>query len=413
VVAASVLFFALALALRVGLMVALPNVRLIPRREMERVARSWADTGSLANPYATPTGPTAHVAPVYPILLGTLYRIFGTGSKGLFAQAILSCVLCALRSALVLPLALALGLTWRTGVLAAALSIPYINAFNTELRGPWDAPMGALLLIAVVWTASRFSQKPSFSLGSAVPLGLFSGAVLLACPAFLPMLVLFVAAAAFLRRSSLKRFSLWLLVFIPCAGVVLAPWALRNLRVLGSPVIFRSNFGLELSLAYNDAGYTSALDQHVLDPHPVINPAASREVASLGEVEFNKRRQQEALRWIYAHPGQSVRLFAIHVVDFWFPPAEIRMLRIALAALTIVAWLGWLVLYFDNRKAAFLLGIVWAGFPLIYYVTYWSSRYRYPMDWTLLLTAAVLVDFLWGRFARLTHPAFTTPQSQA
>lgn len=413
VVAVTVLLFILAFALRVSLVVALPaDYRLLPPREMERVAKSWADTGSLANPYATPTGPTAHVAPVYPVLLGTIYRVYGTGSKERFAQSIFSCVLCALRSALVLPLALVLGLTWRRAVLAAGLNVPYISAFNTELHGTWEAPLATLLLIALVWIASRFSQRPSFALKDAVLLGLVLGAILLACPAFLPMVALFVLAAACLPMPSRKSLTLWLAVLVMCAGIVLAPWTLRNLRVLGSPVIFRSNFGLELSLAYNDSGYTSALDEHILDLHPAVNPEMSRRVAILGEVEFNKRREQETLRWIRAHPGRFARLSAIHILNFWFPPAEIKMLRIAFDALTILAWLGWLVLYFENRNSGLLLGIVWIAFPLIYYSTYWSSRYRYPMDWTLLLAAGVLLDFLYSRFLRSAHPGFATAAVQ-
>lgn len=393
--AVSAFLFVIALALRVSLVVALPGYRSLPAREMERAAQSWASTGVLANPYATPTGPTAHVAPVYPILLGTLYRIFGTGPEGQFAQSILSCVLCALRSALVLPLALQLGLTWRAAVLAASLNVPYISAFNTELHGGWEAPLAALLLIAVLWIASRFSRRPSFNLRDAVLLGLFVGATLITCPAFLPMVALLVATAGFLSNSSLKQFALWLGALVACAGMVLAPWTLRNFRVLGSPIVFRSNFGLELSLAYNDRGYTSALDEHILDLHPAVNPEISRHVATLGEVEFNRRKEHETFRWILAHPYQAARLTAIHIVDFWFPPVEIVALRFVFVTLTLVAWLGWLVLWLENRRAAALLGIVWIGFPFIYYITYWSSRYRYPMDWTLLLASAVLIDSVW------------------
>jgi len=42
---------------------------------------------------AMPTGPTAHVAPVYPILMGAVYRAFGDGETGeTIKQILASCV---------------------------------------------------------------------------------------------------------------------------------------------------------------------------------------------------------------------------------------------------------------------------------------------------------------------------------
>jgi hypothetical protein len=49
------------------------------------------------------------------------------------------------------------------------------------------------------------------------------------------------------------------------------------------------------------------------------------------------------------------------------------------------------VLVSNHHFAAWLTGLIWISFPLLYYVTFWSSRYRYPMDWTLVLCSAVLV----------------------
>jgi hypothetical protein len=41
---------------------------------MERVARNLAEIGTLGNPYLVPTGPSAHHAPFYPLLLSLIYR---------------------------------------------------------------------------------------------------------------------------------------------------------------------------------------------------------------------------------------------------------------------------------------------------------------------------------------------------
>lgn len=112
------LVFVAAFAVRLGLNFALPDLYSIPPMKMERVAASFGATGELANPYMTPTGPTAHLLPLYPILLGTLYRLFGTGTEGQIAQHVWGCLL-ALRCGLIFPLALYLKADRTTAMIAA------------------------------------------------------------------------------------------------------------------------------------------------------------------------------------------------------------------------------------------------------------------------------------------------------
>ena len=80
-----IVIFALAFALRLTLAILFPTFGVAAPSEMERVARSWAMTGQLANPYLVPTGPTAHLAPLYPMLTGSILWMFGTGEGGGFA----------------------------------------------------------------------------------------------------------------------------------------------------------------------------------------------------------------------------------------------------------------------------------------------------------------------------------------
>ena len=73
----------------------------------------------------------------------------------------------------------------------------------------------------------------------------------------------------------------------------LAPWAIRNYRVLGAPVFTRSNAGLELRLSNNDL---ATADEHVNYSnrlyhayHPLQNPREAVKVRQMGEIEYNKR----------------------------------------------------------------------------------------------------------------------------
>jgi hypothetical protein len=396
VLLASVLFFMAAFGFRMVLYFAFPNYGMISPREMERVARCWAETGQLCNPYATPTGPTAHVAPVYPVLLGSLYRAFGAETaQGRFAQAALSWTLCGIRSALLIPLALAIGLSFRTGVMAAALSTFFISAFHTELRGPWDAPLSALFLMGLTWLAARFSRSPDFRVRSAALLGVASGCAALENPATLPIIAGYCLAAGYVYRPPLRQYSGWLLTLGIAGLLVLIPWAARNQRVLGSPLLFRSNFGMELAVAYNPEGATSSLESAIVRYEPGVNEELSRRIASMGEVAFNKEEQRQAIDRIKQDPRRAARMFLAHLVYFWFPPAENRIFRVILAGLTLTSVFGMVLLWKHNRRPAALILIIWLSFPLIYYILVWSSRYRYPMEWSMILASASLLDVAW------------------
>jgi hypothetical protein len=60
-----------------------------------------------------------------------------------------------------------------------------------------------------------------------------------------------------------------------------------------------------------------------------------------------------------------------------------------LAAFTLAAWAGWAVLWRRRNAGYLLVGVIWLTYPLTYYLIQWSSRYRLPIDWSLILCAGV------------------------
>jgi hypothetical protein len=89
----AVLIFFVALAIRFGIVLATRQYLEMNRFEMVRIAISVAERGTLADPYRAPTGPTAHVMPVYPLLLGGVFRLFGPGVTGEIVKEFLTCVM--------------------------------------------------------------------------------------------------------------------------------------------------------------------------------------------------------------------------------------------------------------------------------------------------------------------------------
>src|SRR5512141_2188153 len=48
-----------------------------PERELGAIARALVESGQFADPYRIPTGPTAHLPPIPPMIVALIYYLFG------------------------------------------------------------------------------------------------------------------------------------------------------------------------------------------------------------------------------------------------------------------------------------------------------------------------------------------------
>src|SRR5271166_4039693 len=78
--------FSIAFCVRLAIIFGTKSYLQVEHTEIVRVATSLAEHGTLADAFGRQTGPTAHVAPMYPILLSLIFRVFGTGLAGEIAQ---------------------------------------------------------------------------------------------------------------------------------------------------------------------------------------------------------------------------------------------------------------------------------------------------------------------------------------
>src|SRR5947209_2672374 len=114
----AVLFFA-GLAVRLLLVYLEPDApKDLGMNEPVRIAISLATMGRYADAYGAGTGPTAHCAPLHPLLLGIFIRLFGTGEAGATVTEIAASMASSLAFALLPVLAVAARLKPVTGVLA-------------------------------------------------------------------------------------------------------------------------------------------------------------------------------------------------------------------------------------------------------------------------------------------------------
>jgi hypothetical protein len=392
---ACVIVFVVALVFRLGLVVATDSIHQFPRKEMVRIAMSFAARGELADPFAAPTGPTASAPPVYPIALGLIFRTFGTGVAAEVVKCLLTSAVSALRCALMAWLAICLGLSLRTGMIAGLMSAFYIGALATDIKGDWAEAYAAAALVGLFLAAVRISENSRLKLRSAAAMGFWWGLALLLSPQLAPILggFILVGCVRFLRESP-RQYIRFVAALCFVAALTMSPWPIRNVIRLGSAVWAKDNFGI----AFRNSNHPGATwdifgnQEFIMQTSPAWQPAAALQVRAMGEVAFDKSQLQLGIQWIRSNPGAYARLVVLRTFHFWFPPGRNAAHSALEVCLTLASLAGLYLLYFRHRAGFFLVLSIWLLFPPPYYFTLWSSRYRYPINWTLLLTAAVAVN---------------------
>lgn len=387
-VRAFLLIFLPALAIRCYFLTLVPQKYILVHtdQEMEAVAASLAVRGEFADPYALPTGPTAHLPPLGPMMLGLIYRLFGltlaAGYAGWLIRLAFQSAVCGL-------------LPWFSEKLGAGRQAGLLGgiagAFWVQWPGHAEAPTAMALGLLLVAFVARWKSAEG-SAGGSLLLGLAAGAALHLQPVLLPVVLGCLAYEVWRRRERRRR----LLAAAVVVGMAVAciPWGVRNYRVFGAVFFIRSNLGLELRMGHHDGARVTMHGMDAIEPapHPRTHRSEARKVQELGEIEYMRRARGEALAWIRAHPSATLRLTAGRFVHWWFGPLHDPVVAAFVTLLTLLAAVGaWrLVPAVTGPQRATIL-IPLATYPLIYYVVPYMIRYRVPIDWMLLMLAGAAV----------------------
>ena len=401
---ACLLIFLVGVSVRMALSLLNGTYADLARYEMERAALSLARTGRLADPYLIPTGFTAHVTPGYPLLLSAIFHLFGTGYSAEIIKELCSSAAVAAQYALLPLIAPAFGITFRAGLAAGLFGALLPVKYSTEVMGDWEAPYSALAMVLLIYTVALTWRSRRFTVLKGVCQGAGWGIALLISSALLPVLAVTTVLGFFRTGSRTARPYLTYAAALGLTTVLcLVPWAWRNQVRLGAPIFTRSNFGLEIRLSNND--FASPVELQNLRTgvyerfHPFLNEGEAQAVRSMGEVAYNRDRLHRALMWIRTHPRRLAVLTAQRFLYTWFPNRSPR--DILLCLITIASTLGLFALWHSSPKFALLLVASIASYTLVYYLVQVSARYRYPVDWILLLATA---SWATGILPRLIAP---------
>lgn len=364
--------------------------------EVEAVARSLVAGHGYEDPYAVPTGPTAHPLPIQTGIQALLYLLFGVTPAAGYARAVMGILSYAATCAMLPWLSAWLGLGRRAGIVGgvAAAILPLQGL--ADALGWWsnEAQAAIALGVLLVLYLRRWRSPDPPSVAGSVALGAFAGFAFHLAPALMPV-ALGCAAFELWWLKGRRKWGLALAVIVG-ALVACAPWAWRNYSALHDAFFIRSNFGLELRIGNHDGAKADVWTQKPGRFHPGSSAEEAALVRGLGEAVYMARVRDEALAWIRAHPGEFSRLTVARIWHVWFgPPARPRE-ALPVAVLTILALLGltrWLPRLGPPERAALLIPLV--AYPLVYYLVGYVPRYVFPLSALLFVLAGSEVA-AWG-----------------
>jgi 4-amino-4-deoxy-L-arabinose transferase-like glycosyltransferase len=376
--------------------------------ETGHIAYSIASGKGFSSPFQRDTGPTAWLAPVYPYLLAGIFKLFGIYSLHSFLAALSLNILFSAGACVPIFYAGKRIAGLGVGGATAWLWALFPNAIIIPFEWIWDTSLSALLVATLLWATLTLAE--SRRLRDWCLYGLLWGFALLTNPAVVLLLPVLLAWAAYHIRDR-DGSAAWLARPALAAGLALlccVPWTVRNYVQFHKFIPLRSNFAFELYIGNNE-NYN---DQHKSRPGAITQDREILRYLHMGETAFMEEEKRKAAAFIVEHPRIEAWLVAQRFVDFWtgtstplaaLRQANSRWLRLILLCNDVAplcAFLG--VFFLLATKNAYALPVVAIPviFPLLYYVTHTSLRYRHPIDPVILLLATIGVHGLWRWCAR-------------
>jgi 4-amino-4-deoxy-L-arabinose transferase-like glycosyltransferase len=392
--------FVLAFCLRLGAIGVMTGLNTAPvpgsdDHEYATYARNIAEGRGYRGPSPDVRDPehlTAYRPPTTPLYYAAVYRVFGFRPA---AAHVANCLLAAITVLLVYGIALQCFGRGAARLASAAFAFYPIGIyFNLTLL---SETLAAFLVSLFVWCCLRVK---SAGLGWAAASGLALGALLLCKPAFLfvlPFLALWGVAVAGRDRPTWTRVG----VLAASAGLVMAPWVVRNAVVMGSPIPF-STMGGSLLLQSNNR---IVVEDPMLYGYSVWDSFIPEYAAALkapdDEIQRDNVAKALALAWLRENPDKWFYLFQGKVLRLWTPlfhGGSNRVLSLAASVyygLILLCFLAAIVpvsrrLVRERHPGAIMLGMIVSVF-LTALIFQGQHRYRFPIDPLLMCIGASAV----------------------
>jgi 4-amino-4-deoxy-L-arabinose transferase-like glycosyltransferase len=393
--------FLFAWVLRLAVMFAMHSYRTIDYGddhfgfgwEMGRVARSLAQGNGFSSPLPLPTGPTAIVGPVYPLLLALVFKIFGVYSiSSAIAIRILQSIFASLTCVFVYLCGRDTAGAATAKLAAVAWAIFPLNIFFTVTK-VWETSLTGMLAALLFWYMLQLRDSLSISRWAAT--GALLGIVGLLNTSLVMLVVPFGLFALWKNRV---RAILPATVGALTCLAMLSPWIVRNHAEFGKFVL-RSNFPLEFRVGNNELSHGEKIERF----HPSNTPELNRHWQEVGEVRFMAEDREANSLFVSTHAGRFAFATFSRIVNYWtalwlVPTADSPNLWPAIFGTSILSLFGLLGLRqmfsIDNSVAWLYAGCLLI-YPMVYYLTTTQPRFYHTISPLLVLLGSFwLVNFI-------------------
>jgi 4-amino-4-deoxy-L-arabinose transferase-like glycosyltransferase len=360
--------------------------------EMGRVARSIALGQGFSSPYDGNTGPTAWEPPLYPYLIGGVFKVFGIYSR---ASAWMLLTINSLFATLTcIPIYLIAQKTFGERIAYwSAITwglFPYV--WYWSIHWIWDTTFTPFILACIVLLALKLREWPGWQ-GWAI-FGALYGIGALANPtmlAFLPFCGLWIWRQRYRNGlPSLGGVLIASLIFF----MALSPWAIRNYEVFDRFVFLRDDFGLQFRLG-NWKGADGMLMAYL---QPNLNRGELEKFQSMGELAYAESCKREAFDWVRDNPGRFAVISLKRFFYYWngVPRATSSTLPVdfrtsAFLATSVLALWGLGRAVRKKIPGAWLFAGLILTYPTVYYFVYPHARYRHPIEPELVILIVFLI----------------------
>ena len=358
--------------------------------ELTCLAHSLLSGHGLSSPFGGSTGPSAFLAPGYPLLVAFVYRLMGASSFN--AAAVLATLNMIFGTGTVLVVMLVARRTFGNRVAGLAGALCAISP--TMIYLPmlfWETSLSTLFLTGIALVALRCIDRPGKAAWTA-----FGGYCALAMLVNPSLLITFVGVGAWAAYTTRKvsRSTPWLAV--GACALLFSIWPIRNAIVLHAFVPLRSNLGYELWQG-NRPG-----SQGLFSPDIYLNASYQEysRYAALGELTYLREKSLLAQAAIKGDPLRFVRLSLKRFAIFWTALGGHGISGVVIGEISLISGCAAmsLVCLLRRRSAYAMLFLVpFLVFPLPYYITHPDFRFRLLLEPLALLLTAWLADRCYGR----------------
>ncbi len=356
--------------------------------EMGRIGRALATGHGYGDPFTGHTGPSAWAPPLYTLLIGGTFKLFGVYSKlSAFVLLAVNSLLSAWTAVLCYEIALR-SFGRRCALWSGWLWALYPAAMQYSVRWVWETTASAAVFAAVVLltlrmrgTGDRAQQEQTWQQWAAF--GLLWGALAMLNPTpllMVPVTALYALTAPVWRPRRLIHAALAGLLFI----AALAPWTARNYAVFHRFIPLRDNFGAENYEGNSDWSTGFPWGRTV----PLENTRILAEYQRMGEPAWTADRGARASAWIHAHPAQFARLTAKRTWMYWAgvpksvqEAGALEYFRLmSFQFLSLCGLMGAALALRRRAPAAWVYDAALLLLPLPYYAVTVQARFRHVLE---------------------------------